>query len=396
MKWLLLFFSIPAFAGSNTQTPPKGIFGIRLNQVFVTGTDYEYNSSGSKGTVGDLHSKNLFDELVRKLQAAGFGAYGVNLSGGNALDLGKMKMDVASTSTVFNPTLMYGVTDRWMTIVNVPYVNIKYDIKWSYVPGAMTPLIDGASQLASLANINLPNSSQFVSLAQQSLAQKGFKEMTSREKSFIGDALWMNMFNLGKMGALSFGTMNTISLPTGPKHDPNDLLDVGSFHHTYVEQEVTSVYAFSKKFQTYASGSVRYNLPEKTDFRVPKDENDLDPDITQLETVTRTVGMTKFAEAGFKYRLLPRWQLLTGLAYKSRDADKFSGSKGSNYASMSKIYPYVAETASIFKLALTYDPLTHYKLGSIPLMADISYEETFAGTNTPAIKQIILSLSTFF
>ncbi|MGZ3723006.1 MAG: hypothetical protein ACXVA9_08760 [Bdellovibrionales bacterium] len=409
-----------AHANDSTQSLPQGIFGIRVNNVFVTGTDYEFGAGGSKGTVGDTHATSIkdqalhtasqsladsglgsliFKQLVNLLNSNPLGQAGLNLTNSalQSMDLGQMKTNVVPSTSVTAPTIMYGVTKFWTMMVNVPFIRMKTDVSWEYVPGSSTATLNTASALANSAGITaIPNSSQFVPMAQSALAAKGYKPLQSQEKSFVGDTRLNNLFSLGKVGNLSFGAMNTLSLPTGPSHDATDLLDAGSFHHTFVEQEFTVIYAFSRKFQTYGSAGIRYNFSEKTNFRVPVDDMDLDPDASQTENLTRQIGLGKWVEAGFKYRVLPRFGFSAGLLKRTKDADKFSGDRGYHYEILEKTYPYNAESATSYKLGLTYDPLSNYQMGSIPVMVDLSYEEVIAGTSTSAIKQMMLSFSTFF
>lgn len=402
-----------AFANDSTRTLPKGIFGVRLSNVFVTGANYQFGADGNKGTIADIHATPLRGQMVRQVSEMGNNSTigGLilkqvvsalqNSTAGqaliNSLDLGQMKTDITPTAHVFAPTIMYGVTNSWSMIVNVPFIRLKTDVAWQYVPGSSTALLNAVSSAANVVGVTaIPDSSQFVPLAHKALAEKGYKPLESGEKSFVGDSRLNNLFALGHVGPVSFGAMNTLGLPTGPKHDPNDLLDPGDFHHTFIEQEVTMVYAVTRKFQLYSSGGVRYYLPEKTDFRVPTEEADLNPDPGQIETLTRQVGLGKWAEAGLKYRVLSRFGVSAGVVHLTREADKFSGNRGLRYDLLEKTYPYNGTETSSFKLGLTYDPLSNYRPGSIPLMVDLNYEEVFAGTNAPATKQLMLSFSTYF
>ncbi len=408
--------SFGAHAADETRTLPKGRFGIILGNVYATGTDYEFGKDGSKKTVGETHATSIKDQALAGASRNSLGTAVFNgvvgilqatptgqqfLAGAqnavNQLDLGTMSMNVASTANVTSPTIMYGVTDKWSVIVNVPYVRLKTEVDWAYVPGKSNDALDSLSALANVIGItSIPNRNQFVGLAQQELATRGYKPPVSREKKFLGDIRLMNLVDLGRAGRLSFGTMNTLQLPTGPKHDPDDLFDAGSFHNAFIEQEFTAVYKHSRRFQSYYSGAFRYNLAQETDFRIPLDDQDLSPDKSQTETVKRQIGMGTTLEAGAKYRLFSRLQILGGLIRRTKAADSFSGNKGSNYDALERMYPYVAGEAYVYKLQLKYDPLSNYQPGSVPLMADISYEETFSGTNTPALKQLMFSIATFF
>lgn len=411
---LLVSASRWAEAGNETRTVPKGIFGFRLNTVYVTGTDYGFGADGKRQTTADMHATSIKDQAVRQisswsvgndifkqitnaLQSLPGGQAGLDLaqSAINSIDLGQMKVHVNPTSSVIAPTLLYGLTDNWSLILNLPIIKMKYDVRWEYIPGSSTATLDSTSAAANLLGItSIPSSSQFITMAHQDLAKKGYKPMTSREMSFIGDTLVMNMFSLGKAGGFSFGTMNTVSLPTGPEHDPDDLLDAGPFHHLGVGQEFTTVYTFNRSFRYYASAGIQYFLPEDTLFRVPENEFDLMPDRGRTETVKRQVGMGKFAETGIKYRLLPRFDFSAGVAHFIKDMDRFSGAGSSRYDLLSQFYP--AGSATTFKLGLTYDPLSRYRLGSVPIMADINYEEAFSGVNAPATRQLMFSLAIFF
>lgn len=421
MKWAAILTSILwsaiAQAGDDTRTLPKGIFGVRVNNVFVTGADYEYGPGGQRVTTGEANAssisqqaaqtfnnptggigKTIYNAVASILQSPSAASFTVSAIGNElqSLDLGKMEVNVTPTSTVTSPTLMYGVTNRWSTIVNVPVIKLDNEVAWQYIPGASTNLLDNASHLASLAGISIPNSSQFVSIGQSTLTQKGYKPLASEETQFVGDIYVMNLFDLGRLGPFSFGTMNTISLPTGPAHDANDLLDVGAFHHTFMEQEFTTVLHVTRKFQSYLSGSVRYYLPEQTSWRVPANAQDADPDITQEGTITRQVGFGTMAEGGVKYRVLKRFNTKAGVVYETKQADRFSGTIPGDYDVISSTFPYAASTATSYNLGVTYDPLTNYRPGSIPLMVDLSYQEVVAGVNTPAIKEVMISFSTYF
>jgi hypothetical protein len=413
---ILSLASSRAFAGDSTQTMPKGIVGVRMNSIFVTGVDNQFGADGAKATIGDMHAVSvrdqgvntvlgsdlgnaIFSRIKKALQASPLGTFGMNMAASavSAMDLGQMKINVTPSVSVQAPTIMYGIMKNWNLIVTTPFVKMKTDVKWEYTPGTTTAALNSASALANAVGItSIPNSSQIVGVGQQTLTDKGYKPLQSGERSFMGDVRVSNLISLGHVGKLSFGAMNTIGLPTGPSHDSDDLLDSGNFHHTFISQELTAVYEFSKKFQSYASAGIQYNLEESTNFRVPVDMNDQNPDASQKEDVTRQVGLGKFVEAGIKFRALPRFQITTGLMYRTKDADKFTGNRGLNYAVLEQTYPYNAEQATSYKIGLTYDPLSNYQMGSIPLMFDVNYEEVFAGSNTSAVKQLMFALSTFF
>lgn len=413
---LSFLFSSTAFAGSETRTLPKGRFGIVLGNVYATGTDYQYTKDGEKKTVGDANKTSIKDQalamgarnsvgaaIFNKIidffnqSAAGRAALASARSFVDGVDLGTMTMNVKSTANVTSPTLMGSVTDKWMVIVNIPYVRMKTEAEFVYTPGKTSDQLDQLSAMANSVGITgIPNRNQFTSLARQALIDKGYKPPDSREKKFLGDIRLMNVVDLGGAGKFAFGGMNTIGLPTGPKHDPDDIFDSGAFHIPFIEQELTAVYSHTRKFRSYYTGGVRYNLGMKEKFRVPLDNQDFSPDKAQTETVTRTVGLSTFVETGLKYRLHSRWEVLGGLIRKTKAVDKFEGDQGSNYEAMGKMYPNVPSEALIYKVQLKYDPLTYYKMGRVPVMADISYEETFAGKNAPALKQLMFSIATFF
>jgi hypothetical protein len=413
---LLLLICSSAGAGNSTQTLPKGVWGFRLNNVFVTGADYMYGPDGSKASIADanassikeqaLHMLNgnslggdIYNQILNIVKSATVAQLGLNLAESviQAMDLGQLKLNVSPTIKVISPTIMRGMTRWWSLILNVPIVNMNTEVSWQYIPGSSTATLDSISALAGRMGFQgIPNSSQIIPMAENSLAQKGYKPLRSDDRTFVGDSQLMNLFSLGRFGALSFGTMNTIGLPTGPKHDPDDLTDIGQFHHTSIEQELTAVYVFTRSFRTYVSGGVRYTLPEKGDYRIPAGADDFTPDKSQTESVTRQVGLGTFVEGGFSYRILPRFVFGAGLVHRSKAADTFRGNRGLNYGLLQDTFPYDASTSNSYKVGITYDPLTNYRLGSIPLMADLNYEEVFSGVNVPATKIIFFSVSSFF
>ena len=413
---IALCVSNAAKAGDSAQTLPKGIVGIRYTSVFVTGLDYQFDDKGTNQGIAELNSSSISKEARKTLLGSGLGkriydritesVQGVPLAQAaldaanstlDSYDFGEIRMDIRPSVQVQVPNVMYGVTNWWSVVVSVPFIKMKTDVNWQYKPGADSGTLDSVSATARTLGVSsIPSSRELVGLAQTTLAEKGYKPIESTEKSFMGDARLMSLFKLGQFGKLGLGAMNTLGLPTGPEHDSDDLTDSGAFHHAFIEQEITAEYVFSRRFATYASGGIRYNLPEDSTFRIPKEEGDLAPDASQKETVKRQIGMSNFVEAGLKYRALSRLVLSGGWIQRTKEQDTFAGNRGFRYDVLAKTYPYTAESSHAFKAGVMYDPLSRYRPGSIPLMANLDFEQTFAGVNTPATKQLMLSLSTFF
>jgi hypothetical protein len=395
---LCLFLPLFSKANLGTQTLPEGINSPSLRMGFISKLDEKYTQKGSLGRSVDQRSIELdakkLSQLAPQVQALVdlFNQFGYGF--GDQIHMGSLKIEskpeIQYTGVVFGR----GITDRLTIGAGVPIIHYKNQIKlWQtqnnlsvYKEQAQAignnDLINGVNQLAGT---NVPQ------VLQSELRRKGYEELKDQDQTFVGDVQVSALYDLRSRAPFESQFRMNVSLPTGPKYNPDNLAALNQFGVTYLEpQGIMASKIGSSNFKVTGSLAFRWHMPDQISIRVPKNENDILPDADQKEDVRRQLG-NKFTEsAQLGYDLSEIINLFGLSEWSQKAADKYEGSKSGNYDLLSKDSD--TET-QVVTAGLSYSSVEKYMRtkSGIPMVLTAQVSDTISGKNTE--RQLVQEVS---
>ena len=386
---LLVLCLNQAFALDSAQVLPAKINSpsLRTGTVFHVGQRYDNN--GDLLSLDDLKSvefnvKTLSQiepqvhELVKALNS--FGSPGDNY--GDKLNLGVMRVSVSPKIDYTAPIHAWGLTENWTFGFGVPVIHYTNEIQIrqdgsnlaayrKQFEGRISPELDRAFDRLSL---DIP------AAVHSELEAKGYRPLDKRDQTFIGDIQLVSLYKMPEKGRASFIHRGTMSLPTGPKDNPDDLMDLNVFGETSVTNELLAAYKLGGRLDLGGRAGIKIMIPDKLEKRVPKDENDLLPDASQKEVVTRYGGETAILGTSANYHLNASWMTGVGYEYLHKQRDRYKGNRNLAYSVLEN------ETDSIShksRVDLSYSTVQAYfdKKAIIPTIFTLEISDIFAGRN---------------
>lgn len=382
----------------STSTLPEGINSPSFRFGIIDGIDQKYTENGTLMNLGDYKSvvfdaNNLakFNADARRLIEA------LNRFGGHALgdsfNLGVLRVETLPKVRYYAPVFARGLTPKWTLGVGVPVVSYTNSItlsqQFSNIEYYRQQFSGLDPELDQALNIDLREETQ------ETLAQRGYKPLTNRDQSFIGDVQVVSIYKFFEKPSSALIYQAQLNLPTGPAYDPDDLAALNVFGRTHIASTV----AYSHKIWT-ATTVVPYlsytlNIPDSITARVPTDADDTLPDQNSKEQVERRIGDTITAGGNAFYEISDSWTVGAGYDYSRKEGDSYSGDRGGRYDLLSV---NSNATAHRVKAELTYSSVNSYfkKAALIPLMISYQVSDTFAGLNIERQLTQEMSLMMFF
>ncbi len=122
----------------------------------------------------------------------------------------------------------------------------------------------------------------------------------------------------------------TLTLPTGPAYDTDDLVALNSFHEFSIENKFIFSRQLAYFLEIAPTLSAKYVLPEKLTIRVPQNQDDMLPDQNSKDELTKNAGL--LFEAGLNISIAASEQLKfsTGYNISEKYRDQFSPSSKGN------------------------------------------------------------------
>lgn len=386
-----ILFSTAVLAMDSTDVLPANVNSPALRMGSVQNVNQRYNSSGDLVSLNDLHSiefnvKTLstIEPQVNQLVAA-LNSFGSSTEKyGDSLSLGVLKVNVKPQVDYVAPVHAWGINERWTMGFGVPVVHYRAQFSFTQegsnldqyrqqFEGRVSPELDSAFQKLS---VSLPQA------AASELDRKGYQAMGERDKKFIGDIPIVSVYKFYDDGRVATVHKGTLSLPTGPKDNPDDLEDMGGFGLLSMTNEVVSTYRYRKSWNFNARGGLKYVFPDQVDKRVPSNNADTLPDQSQKERVTRETSPTTILGTSAAYKISREWASAVGYEYNNKSRDRIRGNKGGSYAVLED---YTDSTLHRSRLELSYSTVQAYldKTAMVPTTFSLEVSDVFAGKNIP-------------
>jgi hypothetical protein len=395
----LSFLLLPNISYADTaEVLPRGIHSVSLEGQFYQPIDEKFDPDGNEEPLAaDFNStldRNIFDQLgtLEDFFNANFPG---SLPGGKAT-LGESVVSLEYDVTILDFLYTYGLWDRLMIGIRVPYWDFTSDVDArvdttnatvGFNPGPGPPLIP-----VSLGGIK--NDALATELTQQSLVNLGYKRVETWSDSGIGDIEAGARYQYYKSENWRLAFTGAVRFPTGQEDDPDNLVDfrfgrgawalLFQFQNDYIGTD-----------NLVLNGTFRYDLylPDTKVMRIPDDVNQ--PITSNREKVDRDIGDFIEWEVAGTYSFWDAFSLSLLYRFTYKMKDEISGNLGFAYDQAE------AETrrrSHIGKVGLSYStiPLVQAKKFPIPLRVTLSYRSRFAGKNILQSDYIGLLLAVFF
>ncbi len=367
-----------------TQTLPAGINSPMFKFGQVTEVGQSYDTNGKLWKTGDLKSVQ-FDAktlsqiapkaktLIDVLNTIGHEKYGDSLS------FGVLKLDLQPEVKYFAPVFARGITQNWTLALAVPTVTYTNNVKVTNVLSnaeVYKQQFGGISEdLATALNTDIKAE------AMNAIESKGYKPISSREEKFVHDLQLVSLYKLYEQGPSTIVHTAYLQLPTGPKYDPDDLLALNMSGQTSLENVVSYAYTTNLGIKLIPSVAYLHYLPDQIVKRVPVNEDDVLPDESSKETVTRQSGSRWTYKAEAEYLYKDKFKFTAGYAITDRANDGYSGSHRSRYDLLEKDTWAKEQIASV---GIAYDAVNSYfkKQSLIPFIISYDISDVIRGQNT--------------
>ena len=410
---ILLFTSVWATSGYS-QILPQGIGAVYLgSRQYSSGTPY-YDASGNPTTLSERFDMNFSGEFLKSGKAGtdlkslydNLRAYESSKGGqdhtmADDLQLGvqKAQVDMKFDAKVFG--LGYGLNKKWTLLLGVPIMsasiaadinvtgyNNALVIKNRLGDAAFDELKDGLDKASQINRMTILSKIQ---------DEYRYKDISYWEYTGIGDILiggrtaWDYQFQ--NKPSYSLQLTSYLSLPTGPKYDPDALAQI-PVSRGFAALDVTSDHKF--KWDMFTLGSElggAIGLPQKTVRRVPVGNEVLVTPDRKTEVMWSPgpeTWVSAYAAIGPS-----AYQAQYKLGMNEDFPDKFSGPIEGAYDIMGKenssqeIYHQL-----IFNLS-TVDYYNSQKF-FMPFILTLTAHETIAGRAILGKRYVELTFMTFF
>ncbi len=395
----------------NQQILPKGVWHPR----FIFGTisevahlfDYSskltsmsrYDMTFNAEFLREMQLSEDFDELYETLN---------ELYPGEAdnINLGSLKFGGGPEISYMGFALAYGLTDRWTIGAALPIVkmygsvtmNVEgestvSDIKQRIISSdvdSYQELIDGLDQLPQ-------TQADLIDRFNEHLESKNFKGFDQIYFKGLGDLQIFSIYNYFNRSPWNFYFMTTVNLPTGPKDDPDNLVDLPNFAQTGVLFK--SLHQFQASRRLTLGGALSYNwkLPDMAIQRVPTHEDDILPDEDRKEFLFRNIGDILSLEAFSNFRINSFLSFDMALSLSFKNSDRYNGDRlDYNYSLLERETNSKAHWLN-GRLGVHLSSISWFQKGNFPLPFVLSYNHSdiFYGRNVRREVRHELSLLLF-
>jgi hypothetical protein len=397
---LLLSFNASA-EFETTNILPNGVRNLRIRYGSVSGLNEAFTENGELRYLSDINSVELdsqfiskFDSRIENLIALlnQFGTYQI----GDQLNLGRLSI-VANPSVNFTaPMFAFGLNKKTTIGIAVPVVRFENSIGVSQVE---SNLPDIQAELGPL-NVDLNQAfndlnSGLTSGFRDSLASKGYKPLTSRSETFLGDIVLFSIHQFEISPDTTQALQFQYGLPTGPKADPSDLTDLENFNRISFRPMWLLSHKLSKSWSTIFLTTYQYFFEQEVDKRVPTDMNDSLPGPETQRSVRQKIGDVWSVMTGINFKLDDSLSFGLAFQYEEKAKDDYGGIAN---VSNSILRARTDREAQVVRFEAEYSTVNQYLRNkfAIPLALNYEVSQVFQGRNIENQTRHEVNFSVFF
>jgi len=398
----------PSVLADSAVVLPKNYFYVNAETRLGLPTEDKFDSNGHTVALGSDFSRDLNSQVFTALQP-------LDAAVGGTANLGTSQVQVKRSVNQFRPLLAYGATDRLTLGVIIPYVwasnDVNANIDSSTANVGFNPLaVSPANPLGVIPlAVPLPGTRTATVNDINSLlgSQFGIKPVQSWSGSGLGDIEFGGRYQYYRSDYWRLAFTSIAIAPTGKQDDPDNLVDIplgdGNWAVRFQLQQDFTVQqdGISKNLGYPTPGSFYVNtkfeyLYNLSDSRTARVCSPLQPVCNQKGTVTRSAGDIVEAEIqGYLGVLTDGLILTSGYTYTHQYSSSYSGNDGFDYSVLAINSDHTIHEAFI-GLTFTTVPEFVQKKFPLPLFANASYRNRFAGENVAKSDWVYLTLSVYF
>lgn len=381
---------------ADVETLPANIRMAQIKSGYIAGLDQVWASNGQLYNLGEARSVSFDGATLARVspQAAQlvaalnqFGSRGL----GDQIQMGTLNINTEPTISYMAPVLAYGLTSKWTIGAGIPVVNYSNRLSLSASASNLSFYRDqlgGNTQLLDDAlNVNLVNETRKV------IMEKGYRPLESRDETFLGDIQIAALHRLNNIGSWAAAHQITLTLPTGPKDNPDDLMAINAFGRTVLDNTLVLSRPLSSILTFVPYGGITLTLPDRVTKRVPKNEDDVLPDATAKQEVTRFIFPSFTIGSNLQYKYSDTLNFSGGLEGSVKGTDEYSGDGRVDLLAKNS-EAYVARIRG----GVGYSSVDQYRSGKamIPGRISLDLSDTLAGRNIERQLRTDLSATLFF
>lgn len=402
MTILLISFSslAGAWALSSTDTLPAGISNPQVRMGSIENLGHRYTDSGTLMYLGDTKSVVFDAESLMQLNAAARNLVeALNRFGtqelGNNLNLGVLRVKTLPQISYVAPVFAHGVSDRWSLGLGLPVITYKNQVSLSQ-EGSNLEFY--RSQLTGLSpELDEALQTDLVYETVATLSERGYKPIENKNETFLADVQLSSLYRFMEDERQSALYQVTLTLPTGPKYNPDDLVAINSFGRTSIENKIIYQQKIDSFWKVAPHFAHSYFFPEHITMRIPENENDYLPNSSRKSDVRRDIGSTFTLGADLGLEVSKVWSFGFGyeLGHKLKDSIRGSDYPDEQYDLLER------NTDSNFQRVVaqvTYSTIDLFfkKKALIPMMVSLTLGDTIAGRNIERRSNQELNFMLFF
>lgn len=399
--FLLTYVSVGAVAlAQSTKTLPAGIRTVSVRTGLISGLNQKYSDAGQIESLSDAKSIKFDSQALLHLSAESRNLIQVlNTTGpqglGNQLNLGTIKVDALPSVQYTAPIFAYGLRKYWTLAFSIPVIkfrnSVKLSLEGSNVDSYKALGLEGLSD-----DLKRALNTDVIAETEATLAEKGYLPLDNRDQTFVGDIQLVSLFRFYSDKSTQRLLKTTISLPTGPAYNPDDLMVPNTFGRLSVDNTVVFGFQMSSRFSLNPYAGVQIHLPDRVQMRVPNSDFDTLPAANQKRTVGRWIGPLARLGTEANYQFTRAWSASAGAELNAKASDQYTGSGDElRYDLLSKA---TDSSSTVINFGATFSSVAAFmaKRAMVPGTLGITFSDTVAGRNTLRETKTELSLMIFF
>ncbi len=304
------------------------------------------------------------------------------------LDLGSLEFEGPANVSYFVPQIARGITSNWSLGIAIPVIQYQSDIRAKNAGhNNAREIIEGAASIENSGDLNtrLGEGAALVAggpkeLLAYQMSNEGYRPLSGRDEQFLGDIVLGSSLRLYNTRVVDFYLLNQLTLPTGPKDDPDDLIDFSVLGKTNFQTTLFANYNIIRWLELGMGVSYTIGIKDDIVKRVPRDVNDPIPPASTKETVDKDPGNSVGLQLVSIAKLSDYFHFGAGYEMIRKSADRYYGSQNSRYDLLER---NTESEAGIARFKVSYSTVDGFVKGidSIPYSLTYAFADHVYGRN---------------
>lgn len=304
------------------------------------------------------------------------------------IDPGSVAFRGDASVDYFAPQVARGMTHNWSLGIAVPFVRYRSDIRAINVGvNKAQGVLKGVADPEKIGELNkdMGKEARMMSEGPKAIVagemeRNNLRALGERDEQFVGDIVLGSSLRLYDTRYVDLYFLNQLTLPTGPKDDPDDMIDLNIFGKTQLQNILFANFDIYRWLELGVGVSYTWGISDDFEKRVPRSEDDFIPPTSTKETVRKDPGDAVGAQLYSNIKFSDYIHVGAGFEINRKQADRYSGSQGARYDLLEKD----TDTESgIAKFKATYSAVDGYLKGEqmIPYSVTYAFADHVYGKN---------------